>query len=111
MTQMVIAPMEEAGYTLPERLLPDISQGKMFSRMLRAELGVDTDVMPYYHHHYEDGGIVPARAYPDEDLAAFRKHRREVWIPEKSIAYFRERDPEALEFLPAIYPKVITAEA
>ncbi len=31
----VIAPMEDAGYTLPDHLLPDISQGKMFSRFLR----------------------------------------------------------------------------
>jgi hypothetical protein len=110
MTQMVIAPMEEAGYTLPERMLPDISQGRMFSRMLRDELGVDTDAMPYYHHHYEDGRIVPARAYPDEHLPAFRKHLRETWIPEKSIAYFRQRDPEALQYLPALYPKAIRDE-
>jgi hypothetical protein len=110
MTQMVIAPMEEAGYTLPERLLPDISQGRMFSRMLRDELGVDTDAMPYYHHHYEDGRIVPARAYPEQYLPAFRKHLREKWIPEKSVTYFRQRDPEALEYLPLIYPKAIRDE-
>jgi hypothetical protein len=28
MTQMLIAPMEIMGYTLPENMLPDISQGK-----------------------------------------------------------------------------------
>lgn len=80
----------------------------MFSRMLRDELCVDTDAMPYYHHHYEDGRIVPARAYPDQYLPAFRKHLREVWIPQKSISYFRQRDPEALQYLPKIYPKSIT---
>lgn len=110
MTQMVIAPMEEAGYTLPERMLPDISQGKMFSRMLRDELGVDTNAMPYYHHHYEDGRIVPARAYPEDYLPAFRKHLREKWIPQKSVAYFRQRDPEAVQYLSVIYPKAITDE-
>jgi hypothetical protein len=47
--------MEEAGYTLPERMLPDISSGKMFSSLLREELGVDTEAMPYYDHHFEDG--------------------------------------------------------
>jgi hypothetical protein len=110
MTQLVIAPMEEAGYTLPERMLPDISQGRMFSRMLREELGVDTDTMPYYHHHYEDGRVVPARAYPDIYLPAFRRHLLQVWIPQKSIAYFRQRDTEALQYLPLIYPKAITEE-
>jgi hypothetical protein len=30
MTQMLIAPMEIMGYTLPESLLPDISQGRMY---------------------------------------------------------------------------------
>jgi KilA-N domain len=110
MTQTVIAPMEEAGYTLPENMLPDISQGMMFSRMLREELGVDTAAMPYYHHHYEDGRIVPARAYPDEHLPAFRKHLINTWIPQKAVSYFRSRDPAAIEFLPAIYPKAIRDE-
>jgi hypothetical protein len=109
MTQMVIAPMEEAGYTLPERLLPDISQGRMFSKFLR-DKGVDVDAMPYYHHHYEDGRIVPARAYPEKYLPEFRTHLREKWVPEKSISYFRQRDPDALQYLPAIYPKSITED-
>ena len=29
MTQMLIAPMEMAGYTLPEHMVPDISHGRM----------------------------------------------------------------------------------
>src|ERR1039458_3175262 len=102
MTQSVIAPMEESGYTLPERMLPDISQGRMFSRMLREELNVDTDAMPYYHHHFEDGRILSARAYPEKYLPAFRKHMREVWIPQRSADYFRERDQKALQHLPAL---------
>lgn len=110
MTQLVIAPMEEAGYTLPEKMLPDISQGRMFSKALR-DLGVDCDAMPYYHHYYEDGRVVPARAYPEEHLPAFRKHLRDTWIPQKAVSYFRQRDPEALQYLPTIYPKAITDEA
>lgn len=109
MTQLVIAPMEEAGYTLPEKLLPDISQGRMFSKALR-DMGVDTNAMPYYHHEYEDGRIVPARAYPDEHLAVFRSHLREVWIPQKAISYFRQRDPEALRYIETIYPKSVRDE-
>jgi hypothetical protein len=109
MTQLVIAPMEDPGYTLPERMLPDISQGRMFSRMLREELGVDTDAMPYYHHHYEDGRVVAVRAYPEKYLPAFRQHLREKWIPQKALAYFQERDPAAVQYLLAIQPNAIAA--
>ncbi len=110
MTQLVIAPMEEAGYTLPENMLPDISEGKMFSKWLRDEMGVDTDTLPTYIHRFEDGRVVKARAYPDDFLPHFRRHLREQWIPEKSIAYFASRDPEAIQYLPALYPKQIRVE-
>jgi hypothetical protein len=108
MVQAIIAPMEQAGYTLPERMLPDISSGRMFSHLLREELGVDTDAMPSYSHHFEDGRVVRARAYPEEYLPAFRRFLRERWIPEKSISYFRQRDPETVPFLESIYPKQLT---
>jgi hypothetical protein len=51
----LIAPLEAQGYTLPEKLWPDISQGRMFARWLREEHGVDTDSMPTYWHVFEDG--------------------------------------------------------
>lgn len=108
MTQMLIAPMEEAGYTLPERMLPDISSGRIFCQWLR-DRGIDPDTFPSYHHIYEDGRVVSARAYPDELLAAFRKHLKEVWIPSKAVTYFRQRDPNAVQFLTAIYPKALPA--
>lgn len=110
MTQLVIAPMEEAGYTLPESMLPDISQGRMFSKTLR-DMGMDTETMPYYHHHYEDGRVVPARAYPDEHLPAFRKHLKDVWIPQKAVTYFSQRDPDAIQYISVIYPKAIRDES
>lgn len=109
MTQLVIAPMEEAGYTLPENMLPDISQGRMFCAWLREEMGIYTNALPTYDHYYEDGRVVRAKAYPDELLAHFRRHLRERWIPEKSVSYFRQRDPEAVQYLPALYPKQIKA--
>ena len=109
MTQLLIAPLEEAGYTLPERLLPDISSGKMFSAMLHDELGIDTDKMPTYDHYYEDGRVVRARAYPEEYLPAFRKFMRERWIPERAISYFQPRDTKAVQFLPKVFHKLIAA--
>jgi hypothetical protein len=105
MTQAIIAPMEEDGYTLPERMLPDISQGRMFCGFLRDQLGVDTDKLPTYDHHYEDGRVIRAKAYPEALLPHFRRHLREVWIPQRAEGYFRARDPSALSYLPRLLPK------
>lgn len=109
MTILLIAPMEAMGYTLPERLLPDISQGKIFCKWLRDEWGIDTNALPTYRHHYEDGRIVPAKAYPDDMLHAFRKHFWTVWLPLHSQAYFSARDSIALEFLPRLIAKGASA--
>jgi hypothetical protein len=102
MTQLLIAPMEIMGYTLPEHMLPDISHGKMFCKWLRDAHGIDTDALPTYLHIYEDGRRVWPKAYPDELLAEFRRHFREDWLPNRAIEYFRPRDSEALQFLPKL---------
>jgi KilA-N domain. len=106
MTQELIAPMEMEGYTLPEHLLPDISDGRMFCQWLRDEHGVDTDSLPTYVHVYEDGRHVRAKAYPDTLLASWRKHFHEVWLPQRAIAYFTGRDNTALQYLPKLLPPV-----
>jgi hypothetical protein len=64
MTQAIIAPMEEDGYALPERMLPAISQGRMFCGFLRDEFDIDTDKLPTYEHLYEHGRVIRAKAYP-----------------------------------------------
>lgn len=102
MTQTLIAPMELMGYTLPEHMVPDISQGKMFCKWLRDRHGIDTDALPTYSHHYEDGRVVRAKAYPESLLADFRKHFREEWMPNRAVNYFRSRDSEALAYLPKL---------
>lgn len=105
MTLALIAPMESVGYQLPERLWPDISQGKMFARFLREEHGVDTDKMPTYQHDFEDGRHpVQPKAYPNAYLSIFREHFVEVWMPERMIAYFTEKDPKALPYLEKALP-------
>jgi KilA-N domain len=96
MTTMLIAPLEAQGYTLPAKFVPDISQGKMFCKFLRDNLGVDTDALPTYEHEYPDGRKMPAKLYPIEVLTAFRKYINDVWLPERSAGYFSERDPDAL---------------
>lgn len=102
MTQMLIAPMELMGYTLPEHMVPDISHGRMYCKWLRDKHGIDTDALPSYIHVYEDGRWVSAKAYPESLLPDFRKHFREEWLPNRAIEYFRGRDGEALQYLPKL---------
>ena len=92
MTQMLIAPMEMMGYTLPEHMVPHISHGRMYCKWLREKYGIDTDALPNYVHVYEDGRRVPAKAYPESLLPDFRKHFREEWLPNRAIDYFHGRD-------------------
>ncbi|WP_243613403.1 hypothetical protein [Shimia aestuarii] len=101
----LIGPMESRGYVLPENMLPDISEGRMFCKFLRDVLHVDTDALPTYRHDFEDGRIVYPKAYPNELLPAFRTHFFEVWLPNKAQAYFEAKDPAALEYLPFLLPK------
>jgi hypothetical protein len=104
MTQLLIAPLEVNGYTVPESMMPDISQGRMFCKWLRDHHGIDTNALPTYLHSFEDGRRVPAKAYPEILLAEFRRHFREEWLPLKAVEYFKQRDPLALAFLPKLLP-------
>src|SRR5215467_7054131 len=73
MTLTLIAPLEVMGYTLPESMWPDISEGRMFAGWLRLEHGIEPNQLPTYRHVFEDGrNPVSARAYPEELLANFR---------------------------------------
>ncbi len=103
MTTLMIAPLEIMGYSLPERMLPDISMGRIFCGWLRKQ-GIDTDALPTYWHHFEDGRRVQAKAYPESLLASFRRHYREEWLPNRAEPYFRERDAVALQYLPKLLP-------
>ena len=98
MTISLIAPLEQMGYVMPDTMIPDISEGRMFSKWLR-ENGFDPDNMPSYQHGYEDGRVVPARAYPNSVLQHFRRHFVEVWMNKRAIPYFGERDPNAVPYL------------
>ena len=102
LTYGLIAPMEAQGYTLPDSMIPDISEGKMFATWLRKEKGLDPTTFPTYSHRYEDGRVVQARLYPNSLLAEFRSHFQTVWLPQRCHGYFEERDPKALPYLPAL---------
>jgi hypothetical protein len=95
LTLNLIAPMEADGYTLPENMVPDISEGRMFSKWLRDKAYVP-ESFPSYEHIYEDGRVVKARLYPIEFMKEFREHFFGVWIPQRMLSYFSERDPNSL---------------
>ncbi|KAK6025808.1 KilA-N domain protein [Ostertagia ostertagi] len=99
MTTTLIAPLEVQGYTLPESMVPDISQGRMFCKFARESLGLDTDALPTYQHEFPDGRVVDAKLYPVEHLGSFRQFISTVWMPQRAAGYFKDRDPQALPLL------------
>jgi hypothetical protein len=101
-TLKLIAPLEVQGYSLPDKMVPDISVGLVFCRWLREVKGVEPDDFATYSHAYEDGRVVQAKLYPNSLLSDFVTHFQEGWLKGRAMKYFRDRDPQALEFLPKI---------
>lgn len=102
LTFNLVAPLEEAGYTLPDKMVPDISQGKVFSNWLRKNRNVEPKTFPTYEHEYPDGRVFPARLYPNEYLADFKEHFNTIWLPKYAPNYFSARDAKALELIERI---------
>ena len=98
----MVAPLEEAGYTLPDNMVPDISQGQIFSNWLRKNRGVEPKDFPSYSHEYPDGRVFNARLYPNEYLPDFKAHFNEIWIPNHAPKYFQKRDAKALSLITKI---------
>lgn len=99
LTLNLIAPLEQAGYTLPQEMVPDISEGRMFCKWLRDNRGVEPNEFPTYQHQYPDGRVYPAKLYPLELYEDFRRHFNEVWLPNQAPKYFGQRDPKALTYV------------
>lgn len=99
LTFNLVAPLEQAGYTLPEDMVPDISEGKMFCKWLRDNRNIEPKTFPSYQHEYPDGRVVSARLYPINLYEDFRQHFNEIWLPQRAIKYFHERDPRAIPLI------------
>lgn len=96
----LIAPLEDKGYELPDKLVPDISQGKMFAGWVRKEKGLEPNDFPTYTHTYPDGRVIPGvKLYPNSLLAEFRDHFHNVWLKSRAASYFKDRDQNALGYL------------
>ncbi len=101
----LLAPLEDQGFALPDKMMPDISTGMMFSSFLKKK-GISPDKFPKYEHEFIGGNrqTVFARLYPIEHLADFRTYFNEKWLPKQAKIYFKKRAPKALEYLPLILP-------
>ena len=96
----LVAPLEDKGYKLPDKFVPDISQGKMFAKWVREEKGLEPNDFPTYTHTYPDGRKVPnVKLYPNELLADFRKHFNDVWMVKRCLKYFTERDKNSIPYV------------
>lgn len=96
----LIAPLEEMGYTLPDKLVPDISEGKVFCNWLRKEKNIDPSTFPTYTHEYGDGRKIPnVRLYPNELLPDFREHFNNEWLLQRAEQYLSKKDIKAIPYL------------
>lgn len=96
----LIAPLEDKGYELPDKLVPDISQGRMFADWVRKIKGLEPNDFPTYTHTYPDGRSIPnVKLYPNFLLGDFRDHFHNVWLKERAAKYFNEKDKNALPYL------------
>ena len=107
----LIAPLEDIGYTLPDNLVPDISEAKIFCNWLRKEKGVEPKGFPTYTHEYGDGRNIPGvKLYPNEYLADFRAHFNDVWLLQRAQKYFAKKDITALPYLQKMILQLPKAE-
>ena len=100
----LFATLEDYNIIPPDRMMPDISTGQMFSRFLRSQ-GINPNAFPTYEHEFADSSRRPvqARLYPIEYLPAFRRYFAEEWLPNRAEGYFQERFPEAVPYLPVVF--------
>lgn len=98
-----LAPLEDFGVLPPDKIMPDISTGRMFSGFLRTQ-GIDPSEFPNYWHEFTDDSrrTVQARLYPIKYLEEFRKYFNDVWLPRHAEKYLAERFPRALPYVSRI---------
>lgn len=100
----LIAPLEEVGFIVPDRMLPNASTGKMFSAFLRRKGLTPEDFDSYEHEFSDHRPTVYARLYPIEYLPAFRKFFNEEWLSKHAKKYFEKRAPKAVPYINIITP-------
>ena len=107
MTIKLLGALETKGYMIPDKMMPDISLGRMFSKWLR-DNEYDPDSFPTYEHVFDDGIRPPvqARLYPNELMTEFNL-KLDDWIRQgKALKYFSERDSRSIEPLKQVYAEL-----
>lgn len=101
--------LEKVGYSIPDKaidgkqMMPDISVGKGFAEFLKTQNSPFFGQHRTYWHSFPDGRPdVEANMYHIDALPLFIRYIHEKWIPERAHAYFKSRDPLALEHLPKL---------
>lgn len=107
----LIAPLEDIGYTLPDNLVPDISEAKIFCNWLRKEKGIEPKDFPTYTHEYGDRNPLPGtKLYPNSLLPDFRAHFNDIWLLQRAQKYFLKKDKSALPYVQKMILQLPKAE-
>ena len=73
------------------------SQGKIFANWVRDEMGIEPNEFPKYMHDFGDGRKPrEVVSYPVSLLPAFHEHFHEVWLKERAVPYFEDKDPDGV---------------
>jgi hypothetical protein len=99
---------EKLGYKIPNKafdgkeIRPDVSVGRIFAKYLRDNHPEFANDYKMYSHLFPNGLEFDARQYKNDLLPLFIKFVDEEWIPNNAQAYFKPRDPIALDYLPKL---------
>lgn len=80
-------------------VMPDISVGITFANYLKTIRSPFLNKHKYYKHTLYPGRDVDAKQYPDAVLADYRHFIYHVWMVNHAERYFKDKAPQALEYL------------
>lgn len=85
-----------------KQMMPDISVGRGFAQFLKRNNSEYYDTHKTYKHKFPDGRIIDANMYSIDALPVFIRYIEEDWLMNRAQAYFKDKDPMALDYLPKI---------
>lgn len=109
--------LEHLGYVLPERgadgalMRPDVSVGSTFPRWLEQCYPGLVEKRARYSHLLPDGMEVPAWQYHNSVWPQFVEFMTTEWLPNRALAYYRIRDPQAVPFIERVIAKLPSPDA
>jgi len=81
---------------------PDINVGSCFARWLDKYHPESADNFTLYPHTITDKMDVDARQYPRSMKPLFEEFVEDYWLPNNAERYFKDRDANALQYLPKL---------